>query len=179
VTDAVHPESDLLWDTWLVEHDGLCYLFYIRLPRSGGPDPATLTMGAGWDAVNLAASPELLHWTERGTVLEKDADAVWLGTEMIHRSGGTFVMNYSEERPAGQQTICFPTSAADLVARHAGGAHGAHRLADVLPGAGRIIETGVRVESGRGPGLWVACRDSESMFVASLNATPGRSSSAR
>jgi beta-fructofuranosidase len=106
-----HPESDLLWDTWLVEHDGLFYLFYIRLPRSGGPDPATLTMGAGWDAVSLATSPDLLHWTERGTILEKDADAVWLGTGMIHRSGEAFVMNYSEERPAGQQTICFATSA--------------------------------------------------------------------
>jgi hypothetical protein len=27
-----HPHSDLLWDTWLVEHDGLYYLFYIRVP---------------------------------------------------------------------------------------------------------------------------------------------------
>jgi beta-fructofuranosidase len=105
-----HPASDLLWDTWLVEHDGLFYLFYIRVPRSGGPDPATLTMGAGWDAINLATSPDLLHWTERGTVLEKDPAAVWLGTGMIHRSGELFVMNYSEERPAGRQAICFATS---------------------------------------------------------------------
>ena len=105
-----HPESDLLWDTWLIEHDGMFYLFYIRLPRSGGPDPATLTMGAGWDAINLATSADLLHWTEYGTVLEKDPAAVWLGTGMIHRSGDTFVMNYSEERPAGRQVICFATS---------------------------------------------------------------------
>jgi hypothetical protein len=86
-----HPASDLQWDTWLVEYDGLFYLFCIRPPRSGGPDPATLTMGAGWDAINLATSDDLLHWTERGTVLEKDPAAVWLGTGMIRRPGELFV----------------------------------------------------------------------------------------
>lgn len=105
-----HPQSDLLWDTWLIEHEELFYLFYIRLPRSADPRHPPGTMGAGWDAINLATSRDLLHWTERGTVLVKDPEAAWLGTGMIHRSGGRFIMNFSEERPVGQQVICFAAS---------------------------------------------------------------------
>ena len=105
-----HPHSDLLWDTWLVEHDGLYYLFYIRVPAAGPPDDSLLTMGAGWDAINLATSVDLLHWTEQGTVLEKDPEALWLGTGMIHRAGGQYVLNFSEERPRGYQVISFATS---------------------------------------------------------------------
>ncbi|HEY1617257.1 MAG TPA: hypothetical protein VGG25_06540 [Streptosporangiaceae bacterium] len=105
-----HPRSDLLWDTWLVEHEGLFYLFCIRLPADGPPGNPELTLGAGWDAISLATSPDLLHWTEQGTVLEKDAEALWLGTGMIHRAAGTFVMNFSEERPRGRQVISFATS---------------------------------------------------------------------
>jgi hypothetical protein len=110
-----HPESDLMWDTWLIEHEGLFYLFYIRLPTTADPAAQPGTMGASWDAVSLATSPDLLHWTERGPVLEKDPDAAWLGTGMVHRSGGRFVMNFSEERPVGRQTISFATSADLLI----------------------------------------------------------------
>jgi hypothetical protein len=105
-----HPHSDLLWDTWLVEHDSLYYLFYIRVSASGPPDAAALTIGAGWDAVNLATSSDLLHWTEQGTVLTKDPEALWLGTGMIHRAGSQFIMNFSEERPRGHQVISFAAS---------------------------------------------------------------------
>ena len=105
-----HPESDLMWDTWLIEHDELYYLFYIRLLRTADQSNPPGTMGAGWDAINLATSPDLLHWTEYGTVLEKDPEAAWLGTGMVHRSGDQFVMNFSEERPVGRQTISFATS---------------------------------------------------------------------
>ena len=105
-----HPSSAFLWDTWLVEQDGLFYLFYIRVPTTGAADPAQLTMGSGWDAIGLATSPDLLHWTEQGTVLAKDPAALWLGTGMIHRVGDRYVLNFSEERPRGHQVICFATS---------------------------------------------------------------------
>src|SRR6185437_1386621 len=36
--------------------------------------------------------------------------------------------------------------------------------------AGRIIETGVRIDAGRGLGLWVRYAGRETMFAASLNA---------
>ena len=106
-----HPASDLLWDTWVVEHDGLFYLFYIRVPGDRLADSPEFTFGSGWDAVNLATSPDLLHWTEAGTVLAKDPEAHWLGTGMIHRAGGQWIMNFSEERPRGCQVISFATSA--------------------------------------------------------------------
>jgi len=80
------------------------------VPAAGPPDDSLLTMGAGWDAINLATSPDLLHWTEQGTVLEKDAEALWLGTGMIHRVGTQYVLNFSEERPRGHQVISFATS---------------------------------------------------------------------
>ncbi len=92
-----HPDSDLLWDTWVVEHADQFYLFYIRVPA--GTDTTQFTFGCGWDAINLATSPDLLHWTEAGTVLRKDPEALWLGTGMIHRSGERFIMNFSQERP--------------------------------------------------------------------------------
>ena len=67
---------------------------------------------------------------------------------------------------------------AGLSATNAGGAHGAQWL-DEPPGKdatpsegttrGRVIETGIRVESGRGAGLWVGYRSAQSMFVVSLN----------
>src|SRR5262249_24756216 len=105
-----HPSSDLLWDTWLVEHDGLFYLFYIRLPAAGPSDSPELTLGVGWDAISLATSPDLLHWTEHGRGLEKEREALWLGPGMIHRAAGAFVMNFSEERPRGHQVVSFATS---------------------------------------------------------------------
>jgi hypothetical protein len=105
-----HPRTEYLWDTWLVEHEGLFHLFYIRVPHEGPPDESVLSMGSGWDAIDLATSPDLLHWTEQGTVLEKDPKALWLGTGMIHRAGGQYVLNFSEERPKGHQVISFATS---------------------------------------------------------------------
>jgi hypothetical protein len=99
-----------MWDTWLVEREGLFYLFYIRLPRVREPSGPAPTLGPGWDGISLATSSDLLHWTEHGPVLEKSTDAAWLGTGMVHRVGERFVMNYSEERPPGCQTICFATS---------------------------------------------------------------------
>lgn len=99
-----HPKQELLWDTWIVPKDRLFYLFYIRVSAGG----------ARWDGVSLAVSEDLLHWQERGTVLKKHPDALWLGTGMVQDLGGRYVMNFSEERPAGRQVICFAESR-DLV----------------------------------------------------------------
>ena len=111
------PESDLLWDTWLVERDGVFHLFYIRArpgeerAASGAPEP---TIGFGWDAINLATSTDLLHWTDQGSVIHKSPDALWLGTGMVHQVEGGYVVNFSEERPRGHQVICFAAST-DLI----------------------------------------------------------------
>jgi hypothetical protein len=61
----------------------------------------------------------------------------------------------------------------DVLAATAGGAHGAQWADESEPAdatRGRIIETGVRVDAGRGLGLWIGYRASASMFVVSLNA---------
>jgi hypothetical protein len=60
----------------------------------------------------------------------------------------------------------------DLHAKNAGGAHGA-QWADDMPASddarGRNIETAIRIDAGRGLGLWVCYRASPSTFVVSLN----------
>lgn len=104
------PENEKLWDTWLVERDQVFYLFYIRISPQAGSSGALPKLGEGWDGISLATSTDLLHWTQHGPVLEKHPDAAWLGTGMIHRVGDRYVMNFSEERPAGQQTVSFAVS---------------------------------------------------------------------
>ncbi|MGI6689574.1 MAG: hypothetical protein ACOX63_01785 [Christensenellales bacterium] len=94
------PEKERLWDTWIVPHDGQFYLYYIRVSEGG----------TRWDGVSLAVSDDLLHWIEKGTVLEKHPDAIWLGTGMIQNMGTHFIMNFSEERPENHQVICFAES---------------------------------------------------------------------
>lgn len=82
------PTADRLWDTWIVRNGDLYHLFYIRI--SDGH--------AGlWNGVSLATSTDLIHWREVGPVLEKSAEAAWLGTGMIIHAGGRWLMNYSEE----------------------------------------------------------------------------------
>lgn len=95
------PKEERLWDTWVVPHQDAYYLFYIRKSRNE-------TM---WNGISLAVSHDMLHWKEVGPVIEKHPEAVWLGTGMVHKIGGRFVMNFSEERPAGTQVICFAESA--------------------------------------------------------------------
>ena|GEM_PF-1128678 len=94
------PAHERLWDSWLVPHNGVYYLFYIRVSEHG----------TRWDGISLARSEDLLHWQEYGPVLEKHPDAVWLGTGMVQRIGKRFILNFSEERPAGTQYICFAES---------------------------------------------------------------------
>lgn len=102
------PKQELLWDTWLVLHSGVYYLFYIRVSL---PAPS---LYEGWgiaiNGISMARSYDLLHWEEVGPVLEKHPKAIWLGTGMIHKAGNDFVMNFSEERPVGHQVICLAKS---------------------------------------------------------------------
>ena len=94
------PEKERLWDTWIVPHEDKYYLFYIRVSEGG----------TRWDGISLAISDDLLHWIEKGTVLVKHPEAVWLGTGMVQKIGYRYIMNFSEERPAEHQVICFAES---------------------------------------------------------------------
>ena len=94
------PARERMWDTWIYGHGGVYYLFYIRISPGG----------QRWDGVSLARSTDLLHWEEVGPVLEKHADALWLGTGMVVRVDDRFIMNFSEERPAKHQVIGFAES---------------------------------------------------------------------
>jgi len=102
-------QGEKLWDTWLVEKDGIFHLFYIRIGPLAGSGPAP-RLGEGWDGVSLATSTDLLHWEQHGPVLEKHPEAAWLGTGMIHVADNRYVMNFSEERPAGEQVVSFAVS---------------------------------------------------------------------
>jgi hypothetical protein len=97
------PASARLWDTWLVHHDGLWHLFHIRI--SDGHKGL-------WNGVSVATSPDLVHFTEVGPVLEKVSDSTWLGTGMVLHVDGRWVMNFSEEQPGSPaaQVIRFAQS---------------------------------------------------------------------
>ena len=96
-----------LWDTWLYHHGGIYYLYYLVTDRSPG------------DGIGLATSSDGVHWLERGQLIYKAADALWLGTGSVWKSSsfaqdGKFIMNFSEwrgpELGVGQQTIFFAES---------------------------------------------------------------------
>lgn len=94
------PLKERLWDTWIVNEKSKYYLFYIRVSEKG----------TRWDGISLAISNDLIHWEEYGTVLKKDEDAIWLGTGMVQKVENKYIMNYSQEKPAGQQKIFFAES---------------------------------------------------------------------
>jgi len=94
------PAKERLWDTWIVNDNNRYYLFYIRVSENG----------TRWDGISLAISDDLIHWHEHGTVLKKDDDAIWLGTGMVMKFHDRYVMNYSQEKPAGEQKVFFAES---------------------------------------------------------------------
>ncbi len=99
------PIKERMWDTWMVNENSKYYLYYIRVSENG----------TRWDGISLAISDDLVHWVEYGTVLSMDTDAIWLGTGMIQKLGDTkYIMNYSQEKPEGEQKIYFAESA-DLI----------------------------------------------------------------
>ena len=100
-----------MWDTWIYHHRNTFHLYY-------------LTKAFGQlDGVGLAISRDGVTWLDRGKVIEKTADATWLGSgavwPVMHSAGQEerFIMNFSEWRgdeSLGRQTIFFAESS-DLV----------------------------------------------------------------
>lgn len=97
------PQDERLWDCWIYPHEGKYYMYHLSLsPEQYGK--------GGWDGISLAISEDLVHWTEYGRVFTKRPEAEWIGTGMIQKMGDTYIMNFSEECPAGTQNIYFATS---------------------------------------------------------------------
>lgn len=101
------PTTEKLWDCWILKHNDTFYMFHLSL------SPERLGKGS-WDGISLATSKDLTHWTEYGRVFEKRPEAEWIGTGMVQKIGDRFIMNFSEECPAGKQAIYFAESV-DLV----------------------------------------------------------------
>ena len=89
-------------DQWLYYHDGVHYLYHLY------EQPAGQLYG-----VYLATSTDGVHFTEVGPVIEKKADAAWLGSGSVWQAGGKYMMNFSESR-GGVQSISFAEST-DLI----------------------------------------------------------------
>jgi len=97
------PEKSWLWDCWIVPYEKKYYLFHLSIrPEHIGK--------SGWDGISLAISDDLVHFKEYGEVIAKRDDAIWMGTGMVQKIGDDFIMNFSEECPAGVQNIYFAKS---------------------------------------------------------------------
>jgi hypothetical protein len=91
-----------MWDTWLYLHNGTYYLFYLA------------NASRSWDNISMAVSSDGVHWRERGPVLHRAPDAVWMGTGSTWASPNfandkKFFLNFSEWR-GPRQTIFFAES---------------------------------------------------------------------
>ena len=84
-------------DQWLYYHEGVHYLYHLY------EQPAGKLYG-----VYLATSKDGVHFQEVGPVIEKQKDADWLGSGSVWRSGGKYMMNFSESR--AHQSISFAES---------------------------------------------------------------------
>ncbi|MEI6782856.1 MAG: hypothetical protein WCQ21_18265 [Verrucomicrobiota bacterium] len=84
-------------DQWLYYHDGVHYLYHLY------EQPPCPSYG-----VYLATSKDGVHFKEVGPVIEKQKDAVWLGSGSFWRAGGKYIMNFSEAR--AHQSISFAQS---------------------------------------------------------------------
>jgi hypothetical protein len=93
-------EKNALWDTWLLEKDGIFYLF--SLTRD---NPKT----ALWDSFRLAVSTDCVHWQDKGVILRKADSVDWMGTGHTWKVGDKYILNYSE-CTGNLQTIKFATS---------------------------------------------------------------------
>jgi len=91
-----------LWDTWLFIDKGTWYLF------------ALAKAGPKWNNISMATSPDGVHWTEHGRILEKKRGVTWMGTGSTWKSPNfaqdrKFYLNFSEWR-GPRQTIFFAES---------------------------------------------------------------------
>lgn len=107
------PERLLMWDTWIYCYNNIFFLYYL----TAAPEERA------WNGVGLAISLDGVYWKNHGKVIEKAADATWLGSgavwPVINSTGQKekFIMNFSEFRSSGsegRQTIFFAESQ-DLV----------------------------------------------------------------
>ncbi|MHC4561550.1 MAG: glycoside hydrolase family protein [Planctomycetota bacterium] len=106
-----HPETGHIWDTWLVLHEDVYYLYYLAATGRDIEDQP-------WDNISLSTSTDGVHWTEIGPVLTKRPGAVWMGTGSTWKSpnydtDGKFFMNFSEW--AGPRQTIFMAESTDLV----------------------------------------------------------------
>lgn len=101
------PRAEKLWDCWICPYQGKYYMYYLSL------SPEQYGKGS-WSGISLAISEDLVHWNEYGCVIKKRPEAIWVGTGMIQKIGDSFIMNFSEECPAGVQNIYFAKST-DLI----------------------------------------------------------------
>ncbi|NQU22555.1 MAG: hypothetical protein HQ567_14855 [Candidatus Nealsonbacteria bacterium] len=80
------------WDTWWFYHDGTYYQYIL----SG--------QHARWTGVTLITSEDGVHWRNRGRVLARTPEAVYMGSGCVWKSpnfdrDGRFIMNFSEQYP--------------------------------------------------------------------------------
>jgi len=95
------PAKVGMGDQWLYYREGVHYLYHLY------EQPAGQLYG-----VYLATSTDGVHFKEVGPVIEKQKDAIWLGSGSVWRSSGKYIMNFSEAR--AHQSISFAQSE-DLV----------------------------------------------------------------
>jgi hypothetical protein len=91
------PENTRLWDTFILEHDSKFYLFYLSLTERA------------WDGYGLAISDDLIHWEDRGLILEADPDVIGMGSGSVWRAGDRWILNFSYGEQ-GSQRIYFAES---------------------------------------------------------------------
>ncbi|MEI6785349.1 MAG: LamG-like jellyroll fold domain-containing protein, partial [Verrucomicrobiota bacterium] len=95
-----------MWDTWLYWHKGVYYMYYIAGPFNG------------WDAHEIAVSPDGVHWDYHGVAVKPRPRTAWIGTGHVWKAPtfeqtGLWILNYSEW-VGDKQDIMFATSP-DLV----------------------------------------------------------------
>lgn len=94
------------------------YMNYLSSCDSCGGPP-----GGSWNGVGATTSEDGVHYEDQGIVIQKDKNAVWLGSgSVLKNADGEYVMNFSEEydcQPSkpnatygtgGCQSIFFATS---------------------------------------------------------------------
>lgn len=101
-----HPDTGIMWDTWLYWHQGTYYLYY--LARSA----------EAWDNISLATSADGLCWQELGPILTKGPGVTWMGTGSTWKNprpgqGAPYQLNFSEWK--GPRQTIFLAESKDLV----------------------------------------------------------------
>ncbi|KAL1529474.1 hypothetical protein AB1Y20_000421 [Prymnesium parvum] len=94
------------WDTWGFVENGTWYAYYLVTEHSPG------------EGFGVATSSDGVHWTDRGFVWRSPAwraHGWWEGTSSVWRAPdyprtGRYLINYSEYRRGGNQTITFAES---------------------------------------------------------------------